>query len=93
MSWQVKHRKKDDKYRLWTTISDGWLTNWLSRDEMIEAISGEYQEEVSEKVEKLRLTFPNGWTDTEGERFQCLQDDRYMSEADWHKHQYEKLTK
>jgi len=91
MSWLIKHRKKDDKYRLWTTISDGWITDWLTRDEMIKVVSFDYKEALKDKVRKLQLTFPNGWHDKDSHA--RINDERYKTEADWHKLKYEELTK
>ena len=90
MSWLLKHRKKDDKYRIWTIISDGWITDWLVRDEIIEAIRGQYFSDYKKDFDKLKKTFPNNWY--EKDTHKIITDNRYMSIADWHKEQYEKLT-
>lgn len=32
MSWKVYHRKKDNKYRIYSTVVDDYLTNWEERE-------------------------------------------------------------
>lgn len=32
MSWQLYRRKKDDKYRIYSTVVDDYLTNWEERE-------------------------------------------------------------
>ena len=92
MSWLIKNWGKD-KYGLWTTISDGYLhiPKKLTREQIIEFIIREYKEEFKEKVDKLKKTFPNGWADKD--TYKRIEDKRYMSEAEWHKEQYNKMLK
>jgi hypothetical protein len=63
MGWQLKHRAKDNKWRVWTTVSDGWITDWLTEDEAKTFLSYEYNEDYKLKVIKTYWTFPHGWSD------------------------------
>jgi hypothetical protein len=54
--------QKDGKYKVWTTVSDGYLTDkWLTEAElrswMVKQAEREYKKKV---IEKLWL-FPYGW--------------------------------
>src|SRR5438128_792596 len=60
----LKHRKKDNKWRLWTTISDGWLTDWLTEDEMKQYLAAEYEHDYKAKAIRELWTFPDGYYDT-----------------------------
>ncbi len=81
----IKHRKKDDKYRLWTTISDGWLTNWLTKWGMIRHLQHRVREQAERECEEIAARFPDGYWDTNmkrinderaAERYQKLLHDR-----------------
>lgn len=63
MSHVLKHRVKDDKWRLWTTISDGWLTEWLTADDMKHELAEQYQTDYRVKVIEAFWTFPHGYYD------------------------------
>ena len=60
MRW-IKHRKKDNKYRQWSTIVDAYCTDWLTRDEMIEYIAERWRKETEERIKAEREKFPKGW--------------------------------
>ncbi len=34
MARELHHRKKDDKYALWSTIVDDYVTDWKSKEEI-----------------------------------------------------------
>ena len=63
MSWLLKYRKKDNKWRIWTTISDGWITDWLTENEVKQALSNEYKRDYRLQVIECYMTFPAGWHD------------------------------
>ncbi len=59
MGWEVA--QKADKVRIWSTISDAWLTDWITRDEAIgfyydNALLA-FKKQVIQKV----LSFPHYW--------------------------------
>ena len=59
----LKHRAKDNKWRLWSNNSDQWLTDWITEDEIKEYLA--YRHEIDYKVEviKLYMSFPDGYYD------------------------------
>lgn len=85
MGWQLKHREKDNKYRLWTTISDVWMTDWLTEDEIKEGIAEEYLYNYKEKVVKLYMTFPDHFVKRDNGLHYTMFNNREGSQAyyDW----------
>lgn len=81
MSVLIQHRKKDNKYRAWTTIADGWLTDWLSEKGMIKYLQSRIMDRATEECENLAVEFPNGyhnkdhvryWDDKKAENYKKL---------------------
>jgi hypothetical protein len=70
MGWlvSIKETPKGTKYRLWTTISNGWLTKWSTKDEIIKFLFWNKFRDLMEGVLKDSMDFPNGWCDKENER-------------------------
>ena len=68
MSWLLKHRKKDNKWRIWTTISDGWLTDWLSENEIKEYLTWRDGFDSKLKAIETYMTFPAGWHDKDSHK-------------------------
>ena len=64
----VKHRKKDDKYRLWTTIADGWLSNWLTKQGVIRFLQDKVRRHAEDECEEIVARFPDGYWDTNHKR-------------------------
>ena len=64
MSWLIERNKKQDKYKLWSTITDSYIIDiYLNRNEMIDFIGKELIIKLSQELKELRATFPRGWTD------------------------------
>lgn len=65
MGWlvSIKETEEGKKYRLWTTISDGWLTEWSTKDEIIKFLFWNKFRDLMEGVLKDGMDFPNGWYD------------------------------
>lgn len=63
MSLMLQHRAKDDKWRLYTTISDDWLTGWLSAVNMKRVIADYHKTDYRLKVIGEYWTFPHGYYD------------------------------
>lgn len=57
----IKFRKKDNKYRQWSTVVDAYVTDWLTRDEMLDYIEKRWKDDLKEKIKQERLNFPRGW--------------------------------
>lgn len=63
MSVLVKHRKKDNMYRFWTTISDGWLSNWLTKWQAVEFLQRRVMDRAKDDCEEIKARFPSGYSD------------------------------
>jgi len=61
MSWSIQHRKKDDKYRLYSSICNEWLTDWVSRNDILVFIHYRKIIEFQQEMIKLFMTFPHGY--------------------------------
>jgi hypothetical protein len=70
MGWlvSIKETPKGTKYRLWTTISDGWLTEWSTKDEIIKFLFWNKFRKLMEGVLEDAMDFPNGWYDKKNTR-------------------------
>lgn len=52
MSRELHHRKKDDKYALWSTITDSYVTEWSTKKEIRDTWISDLQEDVIDKVDR-----------------------------------------
>jgi predicted DNA-binding ArsR family transcriptional regulator len=57
----LQHRKSDDKWRLYTTISEGWVTSWVNAASMKETIASYIEYEQKLKLIEFYWTFPHGY--------------------------------
>src|SRR5258708_30983025 len=82
MSWLLKQNKKTKKWRIWTTISDCYRTDWLTEEEMKSELSMEYGGDYKLRVIETYWTFPHGWYDKD--THQMFQNWKSMEEfAEW----------
>jgi len=69
MGWLLKTKEeegKETKYKIWTTISDGWITEeWLTKDEIIKFLFWNEFYRFMDKFIEDAMTFPNGYHDKE----------------------------
>src|SRR5947209_7451667 len=65
MGWRIAHREKGDKYRLWSTVSDRWLTDWSTKRDIQRYITEDYLWEYKKKVIEVYLKFPHHWPSKE----------------------------
>src|SRR5437870_5050820 len=79
----LKHRSKDEKWRLWSTISDGWLTDWLTEAEMKQYLVTELEYDYKVKVIERLWSFPHGYYDKDENN---MFDNRkaYIAFTEWH---------
>ena len=56
-------KRKNNKYRFWNTVSDGWSTKFLSREEALQYLSDRSFRRFTEELERETKDFPKGWTD------------------------------
>lgn len=65
MGWRLKQHKRTKRWRIWSTITDSYRTDWLTEEELKADLASAYEEEYKLKVIELYWTFPHGWTDKE----------------------------
>lgn len=67
MGWLVKKRetkKNGVQYKIWTTISDSWITEkWMSKEEIVKFFFWYRFDEFVRKFLEDSMTFPNGYTE------------------------------
>lgn len=67
MGWLLKTKEeegKETKYKIWTTVSDGWITEeWMTRDEIIKFLFWNKLYDFMDKFIEDSMTFPNGYHD------------------------------
>lgn len=51
----------DIKYRIWSTISDSFITEWLTKSEIINYLFWERVRTFMDEFNKDAMTFPNGY--------------------------------
>lgn len=79
----LKFRNKDTKWRLWTTISDGWLTDWLTEEEMKAVLADDYKRDYKLKVIEAYWTFPHKYYDKDTHKM--FNNHKAMIEfGEWH---------
>lgn len=59
MGWTIAEKK--GKYRIWSTNSDTWLTDWMSREEAITCYYQRSLYDFREKIIEQYLLFPHHW--------------------------------
>ena len=52
MSRELHHRKSDDKYALWSTVADDYVTEWKSKREIRDEWLAEFIIDDIAKVDK-----------------------------------------
>jgi len=84
------------KYRIWSTITDSYLTKPLTKDELFRYLFWERFENLIEEIGKDFLTFPYGWTEkTTQKRFPCkkTQIDKFYTLLNNREEMYELVFK
>jgi hypothetical protein len=61
---------KNGKYRFWSSICDGWVTDWLTRDDALAWIRRIKELSLEREMDEETKNFPNGWCNKEG-RIYC----------------------
>lgn len=66
----INIRKKDKKFRPWSTTVDDWYfdKNWLSREQMVEWLQNRAKKRHKEELKEIEDTFPNGYFQKNGRR-------------------------
>lgn len=67
MGWLLKTKEeegKETKYKIWTTVSEGWITEeWMTKDEIIKFLFWNKLYDFMDKFIEDSMTFPNGYYD------------------------------
>lgn len=58
-----KFQEKNGKWRRYSTISDTWATNWLTKESMIAHLQQRIRDDAEQKCDEIAETFPNGYFD------------------------------
>lgn len=65
MGWQISIKEiknKEAKYKIWSTISDSYITDWLTKKEFIQFIFWNKLEDFMRDFLKSVIPFPDRWT-------------------------------
>ena len=73
MSWQLS--RKGDRYRIWSTVSDQYITDWMSRNEALAVWYDDALMSFKKKVIEQYLLFPHHWGDQDSGRTTIIMDD------------------
>jgi len=60
MGWRLK--VKDNKYRIWSTFSDSYLTPWLSKKDLLLEVLKYRDTQFKEKSIEEYYRFPHMWS-------------------------------
>src|SRR5437773_9814879 len=60
MSWKIAQKK--DKYRIWSTNTDTWLTDWIDRNEAIKFYYEDALFDLKKRTIEQFLLFPHHYT-------------------------------
>lgn len=70
MGWMIEI--KEDKYRVWSTVVDDYITEPMDKDELIRFLFWSKFETLIEDMLEEMVCFPHNWTDKEtGKRLVC----------------------
>jgi len=75
--------QKNGKFRFWSTISDDWLTDWLTHNEAVQHLNDENIKRAKLQLIEEYFNFPAGWYDKEGQYIQAIPADKNYFH-DWH---------
>lgn len=83
MGWQLS--RKDNQYRIYSTISDSWLTDWISREEALAVWYDSALMDFKKKVIEQYLGFPCYWGNHDDHRRTSvfMDEDRHAARAQW----------
>lgn len=80
MGWQIAYREKDKKYRLWSTVSDSWLTDWSTKKDVQRYIAEDYLWEYKKHVIELYFRFPHHWPSRDSAAYKYMTDEAAAQE-------------
>lgn len=83
MGWRVSRKitkTNKQRYRIWSTISDDWLTKWSSREEIIKFIEQDALFSYKLRVVEMYYKFPADWGDYDNEHISIIRDEKRSDE-------------
>jgi hypothetical protein len=65
MGWLIKIEEKEGtaKYKVWSTVVDEFITDWMTRDEFIKYLFWKKFMDFMKDFTKEAMTFPDNWAD------------------------------
>lgn len=65
MAWNISTKEIDGekKYKLYSTITDKYFTNWISKEEVLKVIFWQHFQDFMRGFMESSLRFPDGWKD------------------------------
>ena len=70
MGWKIKIKK--EKFRIWSTVVDDYITEYITKDELIRFLFWHRFETLMQNMLEDIICFPNNWTDKEtGKYLNC----------------------
>jgi hypothetical protein len=84
MGWRIS--RKDNQYRIWSTVSDEWLTEWMSRKEFIKFYHDDMLIDFEKKIIEQYYKFPHMWCDKDRLATALISDEEgYKAWVQWMK--------
>jgi hypothetical protein len=59
MGWKIAQQK--GKFRIWSTVSDAWLTDWMTREEALKFYYDDALLRFEKQFIEKYLSFPHHW--------------------------------
>jgi hypothetical protein len=60
--------RKQNLFRVWTTISDGYLTDWLNKKNTIKYLKSRVMEKAKMECEEIEASFPHNYWNKKDDR-------------------------
>ncbi len=84
MGWRFD--KRGDKYRIWSTVVDEYLTDWYSRKEILAYMYRNRLQDFKKGIIELYMAFPDKRGTMEGNKIHIDQERREIYST-WFRHQ------
>ena len=68
MGWRIKQNKTKTKYKVYSTVVDDYITEWLDKAGIIRFFFYEKFERLMEDMVKEMNNFPDRWTDVDTDK-------------------------
>lgn len=80
MGWQLetKIENEETKYRIWSTVVDGWIINWSTREDVIKFLFWSKFQDFMYEFNSQAQKFPHMWMDKNTKKINFISDDEDM---------------